>query len=323
MRNEENRALNRIILILVISIIITGGVLVYVNNLLSIKEESMKPEYHFYFIGQNKVDPFWKSVIKGIEEDASERGVKVEFKAPRFTNMEEQLKYMDIAVLSNVDGIITHAFNNDRYRAVIKQAEEKGIPVVVVENEINDVTFDSFVGASSEKIGEEAGKLMIEAIEGTGNILVIDDEEYGDANTFNSAKVIGFIDKMKENDDMSIKEIKFSKFGILSAEEIVEKVIKKNPSINAIYTTNSVDTMGAAQAVINLNKVGKIKIIGYGDTEEIKRLIEQGVVFGTTIGNPELIGKKSLDTLLRIKRGISFRDFVDTGYRIINNSVDR
>lgn len=124
--SEEKLFLNRIIVILIAMILITSGILMYVDRLLNNKVYNMKPKYHFYFIGQNKVDPFWQEVMNGVKEGAAEYEVMVEYNAPRFTNIEEQLKYIDIAVLSNVDGIITHAFNNQEYREVIKRQRRRG-----------------------------------------------------------------------------------------------------------------------------------------------------------------------------------------------------
>ena len=34
-----------------------------------------KPLYHFYFIGQNSADPFWKEVMRGVERGAKDNNV--------------------------------------------------------------------------------------------------------------------------------------------------------------------------------------------------------------------------------------------------------
>ncbi|WBW98225.1 substrate-binding domain-containing protein [Oceanirhabdus sp. W0125-5] len=318
MKNSgERQFLNRIIVMLIVLILITSGILMYVDKLLTYKVDSMKPNYHFYFIGQNKVDPFWQEVIDGVRKGAEEYNVMVEYNAPRFTNIEEQLKYIDIAVLSNVDGIITHTFNNKDYREVIDRAKEKGIPVIVVENDLPNSNIDAFVGANSFQLGEKAAKLMIKATGGIADIAVIEGGGYEDNSSANDNKINGFISSLKDSRFMNVIETKSSKLGILSAEEITANILKNNESVDAIYTTNSIDTMGAAQAIIDHNKVGKVKLVGYGDTEEIKRLIEQGVVYGTIIGNPNEIGLKSVETLVQIKEGKSVSTFIDTGFRII------
>ena len=318
MKNSgEKLFLNRIIVILIAMILITSGIMMYVDRLLDYKVDSMNPKYHFYFIGQNKVDPFWQEVMNGVKEGATEYDVMVEYNAPRFTNIEEQFKYIDIAVLSNVDGIITHAFNNEDYREVINRAKEKGIPVILVENDLPNSNIDAFVGANSFQLGEKAADLMIKATGGIADIAVIEGGGYEENSSANDNKVNGFISSLKDNNFMNIIETKSSKLGILSAEEITENILKNNENVDAIYTTNSIDTMGAAQAIIDHNKVGKVKLVGYGDTEEIKRLIEQGVVYGTIIGNPNKIGVKSVETLVEIKEGKSVSTFIDTGFRII------
>ena len=55
-----------------------------------------------------------------------------------------------------------------------------------------------------------------------------------------------------------------SKMGTLSAEEITQAIVLNQSEIDAILTFNSVDTLGAAQAIVSHNKVGQITVVGYG-----------------------------------------------------------
>lgn len=186
-----------------------------------------------------------------------------------------------------------------------------------MENDLPNSNIDAFVGGNSFQLGEKAAELMIKATGGIADIAVIEGGGYEEKSSANDNKVNGFISSLKDNNFMNIIETKSSKLGILSAEEITANILKNNENVDSIFTTNSTDTMGAAQAIIDHNKVGKVKLVGYGDTEEIKRLIEQGIVYGTIIGNPNQIGLKSIETLVQIMEGKSVSTFIDTGFRII------
>ncbi len=88
------------------------------------------PEYYFYFIGQNSIDPFWNEALKGVQDAAKEYGVVVSYLAPRFNDYSQQLKYLDMAIVSKVDGIITHAYDTEDFRKLIDNAHSKNIPVI-------------------------------------------------------------------------------------------------------------------------------------------------------------------------------------------------
>jgi len=75
---------------------------------------------------------------------------------------------------------------------------------------------------------------------------------------------------------------------------------------------------------VDLNKVGRITIIGYDDAPEILRYIEKGVIYGTVVANPYEIGYESIRSLIEIKKNRMTSDYVDTGARVvtINNIGD-
>ena len=53
----------------------------------------------------------------------------------RFTNLDEQMMYLDIAIASKVDGIVTHVLDEEKFTPLINRAVDSGIPVITVEAE--------------------------------------------------------------------------------------------------------------------------------------------------------------------------------------------
>ena len=114
---------------------ILDGSMDNIDSSLKITESAKKPEYHFVVIAQNTDDPFWQSVKKGAFEAAKEFGAAVEFNGPRFTNIEEELRYLDIAIASRVDGIATHVLSEGIFTPVIDKAVDMNIPVITIEED--------------------------------------------------------------------------------------------------------------------------------------------------------------------------------------------
>lgn len=307
---------NNLLLILLVLVTAASGVLYWLQQ-----EEAdvvqPNPEYHFYFIGQNSVDPFWREVSKGIESAAEKYNVAVEFNSPRFNNPVEGLKYLDIAILSKVDGIIVHAATGGRFREFINRAYSEDIPVVTIETDDNNSDRSTFVGTNSFLLGKEAARLMIKATAGTANIAVVVSNDIEIDEVSENLKLNGFLSTIKEYPGMQITEIFTSKMGILSAEEITQTIISSYPEVDAILTTNSVDTLGAVQLIIDQNQVGNITLIGYGETESILRYIRNGIIYGTVMSDPFRMGYESLKALVDIKKDNNASTFIDTGVKII------
>ncbi|MGB4183559.1 MAG: sugar-binding protein [Dethiobacteria bacterium] len=304
-----------IIHILLLSIVFTSIALCYLQNLES-GSNHMQPEYHFFFIGQNSVDPFWKEVQRGVSDAAEELNVVAEFCAPRFNNPEEELRYLDMAITANVDGIITHVSSDTRSIELINQAYNKGIPVVTVENDSHNSNRSTFVGTNSFVLGKEAARLMIDATGGSATIAIIVSGDYELDSTSHNIKINGFLNAVKGYPEMKVVEVYTSKMGTLSAEEITQAIILNKPEIDAILTFNSMDTLGAAQAIVSHNKVGQITVIGYGDIESILHYIKMGIIYGTVMSDPYIMGYESLKALVDLKKMNTASTFIDTGVKV-------
>ena len=302
--------------ILLVMIILASMALYYLRKE-DIKLPISKPKYHFYFIAQNSVDPFWIEVIRGVEDSARDNNVVVEFYAPRFNDPMEELKYIDIATISKVDGIITHVSNMVDFTEVINKASDNNIPVITFENDDSESKRKAFVGTNSFIIGKEAAKLMVEATGGTANIAIISSSDSNQGLVEHNLKMNGFISTLKDYPNMNIVKNYTSKMGILSAEEITQTILDSKEKIDAIFTVSSADTLGCAQFIVDRNKVGSISLVGYGSSEEILRYIDKEIIFGTVASDPYKMGYESLRVLSDIKDGNSVPNFVDTEVEII------
>jgi ribose transport system substrate-binding protein len=278
-----------------------------------------KPKHHFYFIAQNSVDPFWDEVVRGVEKAAKDYNVVVEFCAPRFNDPQEELKYIDIATISKVDGIITHITNGIDFTGAIDRAYYNRIPVITFENDDSESKRYAFAGTNSFTIGREAARLLVEATAGKANIAVISSSELNQGSVEHNLKMNGFISYLKDYPNMKVIETYTSKMGILSAEEITQNIIDSEENINAIFTVSSADTLGSAQLIVDRNKVGSISLVGYGSSEEILRYIDKEIIYGTVASNPYRMGYESLKALVDIKSGKSVPTFIDTELKVITN----
>jgi ribose transport system substrate-binding protein len=282
-----------------------------------IKLPISKPKHHFYFIAQNSVDPFWNEVIRGVEMSAKDSNVVVEFYAPRFNDPLEELKYIDIATISRVDGIITHVSNAIDFTDTINKAYDSQIPVITFENDDSESKRNAFVGTNSFIIGREAAKLLVEATDGKANIAIISSNDSSQGSMEHNLKMNGFISTLRDYPNMKIIKSYSSKMGILSAEEITQTIIDSDDKINAIFTVSSADTLGSAQFIVDRNKVGDIALVGYGSSDEILRYIDKEIIFGTVASDPYKMGYESLKALVDIKSGKSVPTFIDTEVKVI------
>ncbi|HEX2925484.1 MAG TPA: substrate-binding domain-containing protein [Ruminiclostridium sp.] len=272
----------------------------YLNS--SFTKRSERPIYHFAVIAPSSYDTFWDDVRKGAIKAANDLNVAVEFNSPRFTNLEEELRFLNIAIASNVDGIATHVLDEASFTPVINKAVDSNIPVVTVESDAKNSKRSAYIGSNNYQVGSVGGKMIAEATSGKAKVaIILNGYNPGMGDVSQNLRVTGFRDAVK-NYNIDIEAVRISGMGIFSAGEITNELIAKDPQINAIFCTNPRDTLGATQMVVDLNKVGKITIVGYGNHEELMRYIEKGVVYGSVASNPADMGYKCIKALYEIRK---------------------
>lgn len=295
------------------------------NRPVSQTEKVVDPRYHFVVVAQNTDDSFWQGVRNGSMEAANEFGVAVEFNGPRFTNISEELQYLDIAIASKVDGIVTHVLDEEKFLPLIDKAERLKIPVVTIENDAKNSKRVSYVGTSGFKLGSEAGKLVTKALPENAKIAVILSSNDNDGeNVLQNLRIAGIKDAINSYPGINIRTVQTCKTGIFSAEEVAKNILNNSTDVNTIICTNSKDTLGVAQVIVDLNRVGDIVIIGSGDTPEILKYVENKVIYATVASNPVKIGYESIGALFEVKTNNRTSSYIDTGVNVITeDSIEK
>lgn len=260
------------------------------------------PKYHFAMICENMDDPFWLSVKKGVERASEEFDVAVEFNWPGDLSADEQYKCLDMAIVSNVDGIVTYVWDEEGTGRLIDKGVDKGIPVVTIRTDSKNSRRAAFVAVNSYSAGSEMGRMLIAATGGKGEAVVVVSNEGTGGTVIQNLMISGITDALKNTPGLKLETVQYNHANFLSLEDTVQDLLINQPELDAIISTNEKDTTLVAQRLIDLNKV-YCSIIGYGDTPEILRYIDNGVIFGTVSANHEQMGYDAIKALVDLNEG--------------------
>lgn len=290
-------------------LIITLVIYYNINNALSSLDKSAgivipdaDPEYHFAMICENLEDPFWLSVKKGVERACEEFNVAVEFNKPADSSPDEQEKSLDMAIVSNVDGIVTYAWDETETGTLINKGVDKDIPIVTIKTDSKNSRRAAFVGVNTYSAGTEMGRMLIAATGGRGNAVILVSNEENSGAVVQNLMISGITDALKNTPALRLKTIEYNYANFLSLEDTIKDMLINEPGLTAILCTNEKDTTLVAQRLIDLNKVF-YTIIGYGDTPEILRYIDSGVIYGTVSADHEQMGYDAIKALVDLKEG--------------------
>ncbi|MGE5613209.1 MAG: sugar ABC transporter substrate-binding protein [Bacillota bacterium] len=266
-------------------------------------------------------DDFMQKFRQGIYKYAEEKHILIDF--VNVEDINEAIDSINTAVAAKVDGIIAQGIYDAEYIKAINKAIEKGITVEFAYTDAMDANRVCFVGFNAYDYGKKAARCAIHQLPGMeGNIALMLQSFAGDEKDITSSLFIeGFKSITDKYPKVKLVDILRTSYDLFSAEDMTYEILSRHPDIDAIVCTSEKDVFGAAQVVIDLNRVGNIKLIGAGVSKDITRYIRLGVIAASFDMNPELMSEKCIEIMAGDKVS---SDYVEIPIEIVtaNNVAD-
>lgn len=196
--------------------------------------------------------------VKGV---ASERGVEVlEFSAQ--SSADTQLSQIEDMIARNVDAIIINPTDVNAISIGVIRANERGIPVVAMDGNINDGELTALVESDNVAHGRAAADLMVQAAEEQG--IAIEDlrvlELLGDqATTSGVERHEGFTARAAELGIEIVAQLP-TMWQSDRAYNATLDAFQANPEINAIFEASDIAMHSGVEAA--LSQIGRLHPAG-------------------------------------------------------------
>lgn len=240
-------------------------------------------------------NPYWQIIKKGAEDAASNRGCIIEYNGPQTLNTKESLQIFDMGIAISVDGILTYVQEEKQYIPEIKKAIDAGIPVFTVDTDAVGSNRMAYIGTDNVEAGNAAGEQLVNLKGGKAKVGII---MAGNTATSQLERVDGFKKYIAPYKDMKIVTIGSSNSDVIEAELVAKKMLKEYPKINELYCTGSVDGIGAARAVVDLKKAGKVKIVCFDDLPETLEYLKKDVIQASIVQKPYQMGYDGVNLMM-------------------------
>ncbi|WP_134701258.1 sugar-binding protein [Ammoniphilus sp. YIM 78166] len=312
-------ALSMIVIYLFIGFAINARTIDNVVALLRGAEVSSSQRYHVVLIEQEQRHPYWQLIERGALDAAKIYDLELEYTGPVRNNMEEQIKLLEKAIASKVDGIIVQGLNDEKFTPVINKAIDKGIPVLTIDTDAPTSRRLTYVGTDNFRAGNRLGHMVVQATGGQGKIgvLIGSDKAENQMLRLNGLKHV--IDQFP---GLEIVAVRPSNISRIEAVEQAIAVLAQHPEIDTMVGTSALDALGMVQAK---NHVGRyeIRIIGFDDLPETLDGIRKGEIVSTLAQKPYLMGYDSIRLLHDHFRGRPLPKEHYTEVEVINASHAR
>jgi ribose transport system substrate-binding protein len=259
---------------------------------------------HIAVVPQGSTHRYWKAVHAGVNKAAHNLAahgitVKVTWKGPwREGNHGEQIQIVRGFIKSGVQGIVLGPFDSLALVAPVEEAASAGIPTLVIDSALDSRQIVSFIGSDNEKAGAVAADQMAALLGRKGKVLLLRYEK-GSASTNERAK--GFIDRLKQaypgiavvapdhyagTTRDSARQASTDLLGLYAEQ------------IQGIFTLNESSTAGMLMALQNMQKAGKITLIGFDSSDVYLDAMRYKQLHGLVVQDPFHMGELAIETLV-------------------------
>lgn len=207
----------------------------------------------------------WKSVHAGAVEAARELGnVEVVWIGPTTENdRTEQIKLVEAAIASRVDGIALAPIDSEALVPPVEQAVAKEIPVVILDSALNSDAPISYIATDNYHGGVLAGQRLAELLGGQGRIILL---RYmvGSASTEEREK--GFTDTIAKYPGITyLSDDQYAGGTSDSAQKVAQSLVTRfRGRVDGVFTPNESSTSGMLRA---LRDAGMLKKLGPGSEQ--------------------------------------------------------
>ncbi len=274
-----------------------------------------KARYHLVLVIPDDDDSFFSGLAEGVRSGAQETDSAVQVFRYAASSPADSERFFEIALGAGVDGLIMYS---PRGEPVLRRAEaalRRGVVFVPVGTDVPEGEPPGFIGSASLLQGFEGGRRICAALGASARIGVI--LPAGGAGPEEEEPLFrGVSASIQAFPGARVSALTRARPGTLAGEEAASAMLGADPSINAIFCANSRDTMGVAQVIVDLNRVGSILVVGADETPEILRYIEKGVVTASIVRDSKWIGREAVLAFARIKDGGAPAGPVEAGFYV-------
>jgi erythritol transport system substrate-binding protein len=205
----------------------------------------------------------------------------------------KQSELIDSAIAKQAVAIILDNAGADTSTAAIQKATDAGIPVFLIDREINQtgVAKAQIVSNNAQGAGL-VGQAFVEAMEGTGKYIELTGKETDTNAQVRSDAYHAVIDQYA---DMEMVAQQTANWDQQEAFTVVETLLGSNPDVKGIISGNDTMAMGAVAAVDAAGLTGQVIVAGFDGAPDAVQAIKDGKLLATGLQPAVLIAQMAVE----------------------------
>lgn len=248
---------------------------------------------------QGLSDEYIVRLSDAFKAEAEKAGVNIQI-ADGQMNAEKQVGQVENFIAQEVDVIVLNPISADGCAPAVSAAKEAGIPIItLISTTSNQDEADTYVGSDAVESGEIQGEMVVEDLEGKGNIVVM----YGQMGHDAQIGRYEGLNNVIEGTDIDIIAEQTANWSREEGMSLMENWLSAGKEIDAVVAQNDAMALGALMAIEEEGLTGKIKVYGIDAQGEALNAVESGTMAGTVFQNAEKQGSECVNVAIKAAKG--------------------
>lgn len=247
-------------------------------------------------------EAYWGSMANGV----TKAGEDLEFstKCIGFTkiDVEKQIEAIKSAIYAKTDGIITSGTKkSEAFNEVLKEAKDAGIPVILVDSDVEEAEKLCYIGTDNYEAGEIAGEDIVAATGGTGNVAVIVSNLEAENQ---KERLEGFQNTIKNYPGIQIVKVVEGNSDVRILNECISELLEEEEDLAGVFCAEGYSATSICQLIKNAKgEYDDLKVVGFGISHSKQKNIEEGILYSTIYQDSYEMGYRAVEALKETMEG--------------------
>jgi ribose transport system substrate-binding protein len=188
---------------------------------------------------------------------------------------------------------------------VLAKALQRKIVVVNIDNKLDEATLRQagidipFVGPDNRAGARAVGLAVVPRLRPRAKVAILE----GIPTAFNAQqRRLGFEDAMRES-GMQVVSVQSAHWEQAEADTIATALLREHPDLAAILASNDSMALGAAAAVRQAGRIGKVAIVGFDNIAAVRQLVEDERIIATADQHGDRLAVYGIEYALALLKG--------------------
>ncbi|MEJ2581152.1 MAG: substrate-binding domain-containing protein [Acidobacteriota bacterium] len=248
------------------------------------------------FVPKALNSPFWAAMESAAAAEAEAQNVHlVSLAADRETDVERQYQIIENLIQQRVDAILLAPSGSKELVPAIRQANDAGIPVLLLDTRIDQAAADSvgaevltYIGSDNFEGGAVAGRYLAQLLDGSGEVAII--EGISGHETADQRR-LGFLQGIRDAPGIRVVASQTANWERALAYNVAENLLQAHPEIDAIFAANDEMALGALEAADAAERLEDVSIVGFDAIPDALDNIRSGRMLGSVAQFPGEMGR--------------------------------